>query len=70
MQILKLSSFPIEQVVDLHGLERRFGDWYVNRTHPTRAIVRSQRFDMRPRSPACVTICAHPRSLQAVSMRC
>lgn len=48
MHILKLSSFPIEQVTDLERLERTLGGWFAGLTYPVRLLALSKRFDMRP----------------------
>lgn len=50
MQILRLNSFPIEQIADLDGLERKLGDWFAARDYPTRLLAYSRRFDMRDAS--------------------
>ncbi len=46
--IFKLSSFPIEQITSLDGLERRLGDWFAGISYPVRLLALSRRFDMRP----------------------
>lgn len=48
MHILKLSSFPIEQITDLESLERTLGGWFAGVTYPVRLLAISMRFDMRP----------------------
>jgi hypothetical protein len=48
MQILQLSSFPIEQVVDLDVLEQQLAAWFAARDYPVRLLAYSQAFDMRP----------------------
>jgi hypothetical protein len=48
MQIIRLSSFPIEQEPDLAGLEWRLGAWFAARTYPVRLLAYSRRFNMRP----------------------
>ncbi len=47
MQTFKLTSFPIEQVSDIHGLEWRIGQWFAGVTYPVRQIATSRRFDMQ-----------------------
>lgn len=58
MQILELSSFPIEQHPDLDGLERRLGEWFAQRSYPVRLLAASQGFPMEP-------VIAHVRQVQA-----
>ena len=48
MQILQLSSFPLEQVVDLDALEQQLAAWFAARDYPVRLLAYSQAFDMRP----------------------
>src|SRR5689334_25350006 len=48
MQILQLSSFPIEQVSDLDALEQSLGAWFAARDYPVRLLAYSQAFNMRP----------------------
>jgi hypothetical protein len=48
MQILQLSSFPIEQVPDLAVLEQQLAAWFAARDYPVRLLAYSQAFDMRP----------------------
>lgn len=48
MHILKQHSFPIEQIGDLVGLERRLANFYMKLTFPVRLLAYSQRFDVAP----------------------
>jgi hypothetical protein len=47
MQTFKLTSFPIEQVSDINGLEWRVGQWFAGVNYPVRLIATSRRFDMQ-----------------------
>lgn len=47
MYLFRLDSFPIEQIDDLHTLERRFASWLAGVTYPVRLLALSRRFDMR-----------------------
>src|SRR5258706_9523361 len=46
MQILKLNSFPIEQVPNLQALELDLAAWFVARDYPVRLLAYSQAFQM------------------------
>ncbi|MFV9505970.1 MAG: VirB4 family type IV secretion system protein [Oscillochloridaceae bacterium umkhey_bin13] len=48
MQIIKLTSFPLEQEEDLDGLEQRLAAWFAARDYPCRLLAVSQAFSMRP----------------------
>ena len=48
MQILQLSSFPIEQVANLEALELDLAAWFAARDYPVRLLAYSQAFNMRP----------------------
>src|ERR1051325_10640610 len=47
MQILKLSSFPIEQVPNMQALELDLAAWFVSRDYGVRLLAYSQAFQMR-----------------------
>jgi hypothetical protein len=48
MQILELSSFPIEQATNLEHVEQKLGDWFATLTYPVRLLAVSRAFDLRP----------------------
>ncbi len=48
MQILQLSSFPIEQVANLEALELELAAWFSARDYPVRLLAYSKAFNMRP----------------------
>jgi len=64
MQIVRLGSFPIEQVTDLDGLERKLGDWFAARAEPVRLLALSRRFDMRE---AITGVTREQRALQELA---
>src|SRR4051812_34992576 len=47
MQILRLTSFPIEQVPNLQSLELDLAAWFVARDYPVRLLAYSQTFQMK-----------------------
>src|SRR4051812_35904859 len=47
MQILKLNSFPIEQIPNMHALELDLAAWFVARDYPVRLLAYSQAFQMQ-----------------------
>jgi hypothetical protein len=48
VQILQLSSFPIEQVANLEALEQDLAAWFGARDYGVRLLAYSQAFNMRP----------------------
>src|SRR4051812_37420048 len=48
MQILQLSSFPIEQASSLEHVEHKLGDWFATLSYPVRLLAFSRAFDLRP----------------------
>ncbi|MFL5805520.1 MAG: hypothetical protein ACJ8CR_27755 [Roseiflexaceae bacterium] len=48
MQILQLSSFPIEQAGSLQNVEQKLADWFAALTYPVRLLAFSRPFDLRP----------------------
>lgn len=48
MQILQLSSFPIEQAGNIEHVEQKLADWFATLTYPVRLLAFSRAFDLRP----------------------
>ena len=48
MQILQLSSFPIEQAPNIEHIEQKLADWFAMLTYPVRLLAFSRAFDLRP----------------------
>lgn len=48
MQILQLSSFPIEQAPNIEHVEQKLADWFATLTYPVRLLAFSRSFDLRP----------------------
>lgn len=64
MQIVRLGSFPIEQVADLEGMERKLAGWFAGRDTPARLLAISRRFDVRE---AVLRVTRDQRDLQALA---
>src|SRR6266545_5330767 len=48
MQILQLSSFPIEQAPNIEHIEQKLADWFAMLTYSVRLLAFSRAFDLRP----------------------
>ncbi|NCC32043.1 MAG: hypothetical protein EOM24_08475, partial [Chloroflexia bacterium] len=47
MDLFQLHSFPLEQVADREGFERRVGAWFAARPYPARLLALSRGFSLQ-----------------------